>query len=77
MVKAGALVVILGNLGWSARLAGEDRALVSFWKQGETSGHGFKARFRVTTEASCNLGEGMGWVSAPSPCTSSLVGGGG
>ena len=30
MVKAGALVVMLGNLGWSAKLAGEDRGSGEF-----------------------------------------------
>lgn len=48
MVKAGALVVILGNLGWSARLAGEDRGSGEFletggdlltWLQSKVQGH--------------------------------------
>ena len=31
MVKAGALVVILGNLGWSARLAGDQMGEQCLW----------------------------------------------
>ena len=79
MVKAVALVVIQGNLGWSAELTGEVRGSGEFLET-ETGRRPPDVALKQGSGSPLRpppLRGGDGVVSAPASCVSDLVGRGG